>query len=162
MPCKPLFPTAVLYILIYKTLKRAAMLKNGERSDLSCLKAVLQKDSPWSPCSTHRALAHCSKNLRMKERNYRVSRQFIDSQIWVISLLHWNLLLSKGDGIFICLLLYCEQDMCWNLMKVLERCPLTLKIFKPGPEVVEKKRYPLLLSFPLLNMLWMWLHWSLW
>lgn len=86
---------------------------------------------------------HCLtavKTSGWKKETTGVSRQFIDSQIWVISVLHLNLLLSKGDGVFIYLLLYCEQHMCWNLMKVLERCPLTLKIFKPGPEVVEKKK----------------------
>ena len=77
----------------------------------------------------------------------RVSKQYIDSQIWVMSLSHWNLLLIKGDGRFICLynnasLFYWNQDMCWNLMKALERCPLTLKRFGSGPEVIKKKAIP--------------------
>lgn len=76
----------------------------------------------------------------------RVIKQYIDSQIWVISLSHWNLLLIKGDGRFICLynnasLFYCNQNMCWNLVKALERCLLTLKAFGFGPEVVKKTSY---------------------
>lgn len=71
---KPLFHTIIPYFLTYKTVKRAAVLKNGERSNLSCLKTVLPKNSPWSPYSTHWALAHWNKNLRIKESKGRLDR----------------------------------------------------------------------------------------
>lgn len=70
----------------------------------------------------------------------KVVKQHINSQIWIMSLLHWNLLLTKGDGRLICLcnnasLFYRNQNMCWNITNALERCLLTLKTFGSGPNV---------------------------
>lgn len=85
----------------------------------------------------------------------RVIKPYLNSQIGLMSLLHWNLLLIKGDGIFICpcnnaSLFYCNQGICWNMVKALERRLLTLKTFESALEAIKKKSYSSL-PLPLLK-----------